>query len=195
MNYLAHLYLAQPTSNSYYGNLLGDFRQGGLPDNTSEAVQAGVQNHLLVDKFTDSHPLVRDSRRQFSRRTRKFSGVALDVLFDHYLIAAWEQYHAGSFSEFKQLAYARLSEKLPVMPPVMQRRVKAIITQDWFAHYRSFEGTLQAIGNIAGRVRFANQFATITDEIASNDSQLRETFAAFFPELVAEVKRQALERA
>ncbi len=25
MNYLAHLYLAQPTADSHFGNLLGDF--------------------------------------------------------------------------------------------------------------------------------------------------------------------------
>lgn len=195
MNYLAHLYLAQPTSDSYYGNLLGDFRQGGLPGATTDAVLAGVQNHLLVDKFTDSHPLVRDARRRFSRRTRRFSGVALDVVFDHYLITAWSQHHAMPFAEFKRLAYTRLSEKLPVMPPVMQQRVSAIINQDWFGHYASLDGTLQAISNIARRVRFANEFATITDELANNDRELRETFTAFFPELVAEVNQQALEQA
>lgn len=194
MNYLAHLYLAQPTSDSYLGNLLGDFRKGTEINAYPRAVQAGLQNHLLVDRFTDNHPLVKGAKCLFSRQTRRFSGVALDVLFDHYLISEWRQHHAQDFETFKSECYRRLTLRLTIMPAPMQRVMSSVIERDWFGHYTSQAGTLRAIENIARRVRFPNQFAQISEEICENDEELRARFRVFFPELVDEVKRHGIEQ-
>ncbi|WP_414827850.1 ACP phosphodiesterase [Alteromonas sp. H39] len=193
MNYFAHLYLAQPTNDSFMGNLLGDFRKGEDTNLYSPAVQAGVQNHLLVDRLTDNHPAVRSGRALFSRDTRRFSGVALDVLFDHYLISEWQHYHTEDFDSFKAQCYRRLSLRLQAMPPSMQPVMTSVIERDWFGHYATYDGTLQAIENLARRVRFPNQFARITQEIAHHDKELREGFRVFFPQLVEEVKRRNIE--
>lgn len=193
MNYFAHLYLAQPTSDSFMGNLLGDFRKGADTHRYPQAVQAGVQNHLLVDRFTDHHQQVKTARALFSRHNRRFSGVALDVLFDHYLISDWQHYHSEDFKSFKAQCYRRLSSRLQAMPAPMHRVVTSVIERDWFGHYASHDGTLQAIENIARRVRFPNQFARITQEISHHDKELRERFRVFFPELVDEVKRRNIE--
>jgi len=53
MNYLAHLYLAQPNADSYYGNLLGDFGGKKLAKLLPSPIRLGLENHYLVDKFTD----------------------------------------------------------------------------------------------------------------------------------------------
>ena len=193
MNYFAHLYLAQPSNDSFMGNLLGDFRKGENTDAFPVQVQAGLQNHLLVDRFTDNHPLVKSAKRLFSPQTRRFSGVALDVLFDHYLINEWPNYHADDFETFKTECYRRLTSRLQVMPASMYRVVSSVIERDWFGHYATYNGTLQAIENLSRRVRFPNQFEKITEEICHHDVELRELFRAFFPELVDEVRRQNIE--
>ena len=65
MNYLAHLYFAKPTADSHFGNLLGDFggrrHVNGLPITVKNA----LENHYLVDRFTDAHPLVKEAKHFF----------------------------------------------------------------------------------------------------------------------------------
>ncbi|MEG3768872.1 ACP phosphodiesterase, partial [Alteromonas sp. 14N.309.X.WAT.G.H12] len=121
MNYLAHLFIALPTPDSCFGNLLGDFQKGVNHQDLPAPVQAGLQNHLLVDKFTDSHALTRWARAQFSPEQRRFAGVTLDILFDHFLIQHWSRFSTQLLEDFCQSRYCLLDKRLPLMPPSMQR--------------------------------------------------------------------------
>ncbi|WP_109338825.1 ACP phosphodiesterase [Saliniradius amylolyticus] len=184
MNYLAHLYLAQPTADSHFGNLLGDFCRGLDTSVYSQPVLAGLNNHRRVDRFTDAHPEVLAAKSVFSRRRRRFAGIALDVLFDHFLIRHWAQYNDQAFDDFCQQAYARLERRLPMMPPRMQRVVSMMIQHHWMAHYRTLEGVGQALDRIADRIRFQHQFYGSVEELACHYDQLESRFLRFFPELV-----------
>ena len=94
MNHFAHLVLAQPTVESTVGNLLGDFARGVDAEALPPPVRAGLLNHRAVDRFTDSHPLISEMKLGFSRRRRRFAGIALDIYFDHLLMNHWEQFAA-----------------------------------------------------------------------------------------------------
>ena len=75
MNYLAHLTLAQPSVPSKVGNVLGDFMRGAVVSELSEPLRRGLDNHRLVDRFTDHHPWVMAQRRGFSARRRDRKSV------------------------------------------------------------------------------------------------------------------------
>ena len=68
MNYLAHLFLAQPNADSHFGNLLGDFGGNKQVKQQPIAVQKALANHYLVDKFTDNHPVVKSANNFFSTK-------------------------------------------------------------------------------------------------------------------------------
>ncbi|KZN36436.1 hypothetical protein N480_17205 [Pseudoalteromonas luteoviolacea S2607] len=193
MNYLAHLFLAQDNADSYFGNLLGDFQKGLDTSLLNCHVKSGLANHILVDKFTDQHDAVRHSRSLFSPKRKRFSGVALDVLYDHLLIKNWHLFTPVQFELFKQHSYQLLQQNLNNMPLGMQHVVGNIINHDWFAHYQSLHGTTQALDNISKRIRFNNQFMGIGEEIEDNFNELEQLFLSFFPELMEHVKYTALE--
>ncbi|MBQ4812821.1 acyl carrier protein phosphodiesterase [Pseudoalteromonas luteoviolacea] len=193
MNYLAHLFLAQSNADSYFGNLLGDFQKGLDMSLINHSVKNGLANHILVDKFTDQHRAVRFSKSLFSNERKRFSGVALDVLYDHFLIAHWHLYTQTKFNEFKHHSYQLLQQNLPVMPVRMQYVMNNMINHDWFAHYQSLQGTAQALDNISKRIRFKNQFSGIGKEIEDNYTELEQLFLEFFPELIEHVANNALE--
>ena len=100
MNYLAHLYFAQRTADSHFGNLLGDFRQGVKVNNLSPMVRLGLENHYEVDRYTDSHPAVVEAKQLFDTKRRRFAPVALDIYFDHLLIKHWSKFSTTSFRDF-----------------------------------------------------------------------------------------------
>ena len=187
MNYLAHLYLAQPNADSHFGNLLGDFGGKLYSKQLTTAVQYGLENHYLVDKFTDSHTAVKHAKHYFSPQRRRFAGIDLDVLFDHFLIRHWSQFSEEPFARFKQKSYGLLNENISFMPGRMQQVVTHITKNDWFKQYETIEGIGFALDNIAKRIRFTNQFSGSIEDITRHYLELEAVFLAFFPELIEHV--------
>lgn len=193
MNYLAHLALAQPNHHSLVGNLLGDFCKGVPLNSLPTTILAGLANHRAVDSFTDQHPLVRQSRLLFSTQRRRFAGIALDVLFDHFLIRHWQQFYPQPFTHYKHQLYRQLAEAEPLMPLAMQRTMQSVRSDDWFGSYQHLPTVAIALERIAKRIRFSNQFAGVLADIEPNYVCLEQTFLLFYPQLQQHVVQLALE--
>ena len=193
MNYLAHLFLAQPNADSHYGNLLGDFRKGIALDTLSNDVSKGLENHYTVDRFTDSHTCVKQAKALFKPEHRRFAPVAIDILFDHLLITHWARFSNISFEAFCEHSFLLLEKNLPVMPTPMQRSVSHMITHNWFADYAKFEGIGYAIQAVAKRIRFKNDFAECVQDIEANFTTLDSLFLGFFPALIDYVQQHGPE--
>jgi len=193
MNYLAHAALAKPSSYSLVGNLLGDFCKGVDLTTLPNPVLAGLANHRAVDRYTDSHPLVQQAKQQFSTQRRRFAGVALDVLFDHFLIRHWQCFYSQPFVEAKQQLYHQILLAEPLMPLNMQLTMKKVRQQDWLSAYQQLPSLGKALDHIAARVRFKNQFAGIIDEITPRYSELELVFLQFYPQLLQHIQQLELE--
>jgi len=193
MNYFAHLFLAQPNAESCFGNLLGDFRKNVDVNALPEAVQKGIENHYLVDRYTDAHPLTISSKQLFSKQRRRFAGIAIDVLYDHFLIKHWTSYSTQPLDNFKQDVFNHLLSQQQYMPERMQKTVSHMVKHDWFAQYESLTGIERALDNIAKRIRFKNGFHGCMQEIDFHLSTIEERFLVFFPELISHVKDTAIE--
>lgn len=192
MNDLAHLFLARSDPLSRMGNLLGDFRRG---DETAypDAVRAGLANHRAVDAFTDAHPRVSEARRRFSGRRRRFAGVALDVVFDHFLIRHWDRFAHYYLDDFIDQVYKDLRASEPEMPASMRDELARRREADWLRRYARLDTVGMVLDRMAARLRFPNAFGGIIEEIRDRRSELEGDFLAFFPELRAEVERLHLE--
>lgn len=194
MNYLAHLFLAQPTADSCFGNLLGDFRRGVDLKDYTDAVRAGVTNHIFVDKFTDTHTSVRQARQLVSAPRRRFAGIMLDVLFDHFLLKHWASYSGQSFSDFSQTAYQCLAQRYAIMPRGMQPMIKSMLEHRWLDAYSELNGVERALERTAARIRFDHGFHGSIEDIYASYEHFEEVFVSFFPDLVLAVKQQRIER-
>ncbi len=194
MNYLAHLFLAQNNSASHVGNLLGDFARGIDKARLPVEVRRGLENHWAVDRFTDQHAEVRLLKSLFSAERRCFAGVALDLVFDHYLIRHWSRFHSASFEETYLSYYQCLLEGRELMPVHMQGVIDRVVKQDWFASYRSLQGIGYALDRIASRIRFQHCFTGVVEELYLHDAQLETAFLHFFPELIEHIEQLAIER-
>ncbi|MDF3126732.1 ACP phosphodiesterase [Rheinheimera sp. 1928-s] len=194
MNYLAHLLLAQPNTDSRIGNLLGDFYHGTRLELLSPAVAAGLYNHRAVDWFTDQHPQVRAARLLFSSEVRRFSPIALDMLFDFCLIKHWKHFFASDFNSYKAQLYRQLQNDLPQMPDAMARTFKAVTEQDWFGRYAQLEGIQQALRRMALHGRFTARYASIADELPELQAETEAVFLEFFPQLQNFIQHAAIEQ-
>lgn len=150
-----------------------------LPD----SVRLGVRHHLAVDSFTDKHPEVLASKRLFSAQRRRFAGVALDILYDHFLLCHWDKFTEVDQNTFIQQVYAELRNNEDVMSPNMSRTTRHMVAHDWFGSYRDLDNIGYALDRVAARIRFQNAFAGVIYEIRPMYSELEDHFLSFFPDL------------
>ena len=196
MNHFAHLVLSQPTIESTVGNLLGDFARGVDPHLLPEAVKAGLNNHRAVDRFTDSHPLVKEMKLGFSRQRRRFAGIALDIYFDHLLISHWEKFESRDLRPLIKEFYQRMSDGQELMPGDNMRRVTLrMVEYDWFGSYRDIDAVAASLDRVASRIRFANQFDNAIEDLVRHHEMIRDGFFEFYPQLQRHVADQAIESA
>ena len=194
MNHFAHLVLAQPTVESTVGNLLGDFARGVDVDALPAAVRAGLMNHRAVDRFTDTHPLVIEMKREFSPARRRFAGIALDIYFDHLLMQHWQQFEQGSLQEQINGFYKRMSAGQPMMPGAEMRRItQRMVDYDWFGSYRELDAIAESLDRVAARIRFEHRFENAIEDLRRNEASIQEGFLEFFPQLRRHIAELGIE--
>ena len=88
MNWLAHLFLSEPSAAFRIGNLLPDLARPSELSGLSTEFIRGMEQHRLIDAFTDSHPVVRRSIARVGPEFRRFGGIFVDIYFDHFFCSA-----------------------------------------------------------------------------------------------------------
>jgi acyl carrier protein phosphodiesterase len=184
LNFFAHLVLAEQTVESRVGNLLGDFARGVDQQSLSVEVLQGLITHRRVDQFTDQHSQVLQMKRSFTPPRRRFAGIALDVLFDHYLLKHWELFSEEPKRQVIDDLYRDLLAGQSVMPERMQQVIQKMIEGDWFRAYETLDGVAYALERVAGRIRFSHNFSGVGEELALHYPQFEIGFKRFLPDLI-----------
>ena len=194
MNYFAHLCLAENNPESLIGNLLGDFMRGVDPRELPFAVRRGLDNHRQVDRFTDTHPLIRELKDLFDPACKRFAGIALDIYFDHLLIKNWNHLEDRKLEQVREDFYTILNANQHMMPSERMRSVcSRIVSGRWFNAYSHQHNTLEAVRRAATRIRFANSFHQACSELLKNQNEIEAGFLQFYPQLAAHVRDQRIE--
>ena len=188
MNYLAHLRLSPSDAESMVGNLMGDFRKFLDKEELPDAVKRGIENHLLVDKFTDSNEHVRNLKGLFSPERRRFAGIIIDVAFDHFLTRHWQKFSPDNLDDFIDESHINIQSMSKIMPQRMQHVMGYMIREEWLRSYSSLDGISDVLNRMSARIRFENKLAGAIEEVEMNYDELDQAFLLFFPQLLSHVE-------
>lgn len=189
MNYLAHLRLAPDDPMLRLGNLLGDFMRGVDMASLPPPLQRGVAQHRAIDRFTDRHPLFRQSRARLPAPFRRFGGVLVDVYYDHFLARHWDRFgDGGPLGEFTQRAYRELGALAQWLPPRLAQAAPRMREGDWLLGYRELHAIDDVLARMARRLRHDNPLAQGGEPLRSCYGELQSDFEAFFPALLEHVQ-------
>lgn len=192
MNYLAHLYLADPTPESLMGNLMADLVKGCDLSHLTLGVEQGVRLHRRVDSFTDSHPVVQRSIRRISARWGWYSGILMDVYFDHILAMKWNRWSDVPLRTFVDRIHGSLTQSIDLAPEGGREMIGKLIETDRLYSYSTAEGIHEALFHLSRRIRERMPERDVHLEQAMPDLQanlpaLTEDFEFFFPDLIRHV--------
>ncbi|WP_448954145.1 acyl carrier protein phosphodiesterase [Labrys neptuniae] len=183
MNYLAHLLLSPPDAAFRVGNLLPDLLRLPQLEPFQGRYSEGIALHRRIDAFTDAHPLTRRSRQRLWPDYRRFSGVIVDIVYDHCLIQRWDRYHPQPLPDFLAEIRASLPALRADLPDKAYRRISSL-TQ-WLGDYETMAGVATAMGEIGKRLRRPVAFPGLQAALERQQQGFLEDFDGFFPDLVA----------
>jgi acyl carrier protein phosphodiesterase len=187
MNWLAHILLSEPNVENRLGNLLGDLAKGKEIDKLSYNLRQGINRHYAIDKFTDSHRIVKNSKRRIDRDYSRFSGILIDIFYDHFLAKNWHLYSETIFSEFTAEIYKSFQNYQEDIPQSARQIIQQMIDEDWLTSYQSFDGIENALKRIDNRIklRMTNQISLVpaVSILEKEYINLEQDFHWFFPEL------------
>lgn len=188
MNFLAHIYLSGDDDDIKIGNFLGDFVKGRLNKLTnaqySSGVIKGMALHREIDFFTDTHPIVKQSIDRLQPKYHKFSGIVIDMFYDHILATNFNQYSSISLVEYAQKFYDLLERRKAEIPEPMGRMVESMITRNWLLGYCSYQGIEWALTGISKRLSFESGIENATEELRQDYDLYKTEFQLYFPELI-----------
>ncbi len=190
MNFLAHLHLADPDPGLMLGGVAADFARNPEVAALPADVQAGVRLHRLIDGFTDRHPAVHRSVGRISGAMGWFSGIVIDIYYDHLLGRDWGRYSAEPLRAFADRAYHTLDAQFDLAPPDARWFLRRMIDRDYLTGYATPAGLAAALDRVSHTIaeRIPKRAVALTDALpllAAADADLAADFRAFYPELVA----------
>ena len=190
LNYLAHLLLAEDSAASRVGNLLGDFVPG-RPETLPLPVPVvqGIVRHRAIDRFADEHPETAQLKALVAPERRRFAGVIVDLIHDHFLTRHWDNYSDVALREFIDACNTALREHLDILPGELADTLEERIADDWLGQYGTDAGLDGVFHRVALRhPRFAPMRGAI-DDLRHHRQAFEHGFLAFFPDLLAWVRK------
>jgi acyl carrier protein phosphodiesterase len=195
MNFLAHIYLSGNDTELRLGNFLGDFVVGDLshPRNgyLPMGVREGVVLHRKIDSFTDTHPIVRQGTRRLQPKYHKFSGILVDVFYDHYLAKNFAKYSQTPLDIFAKEFYAQLKGIQPILPREMDKMIDSLTSRDWLGNYAHLEGIDWTLRAISRRTVIHSGMENALQDLQEDYEIFEKEFTEFFEELIAFCQQEA----
>ena len=141
MNYLAHLVLGGLEPERALGNFVGDAVKGSAWRSYPERVQEGIRLHRRIDALADAHPAAQATRGDLRPRLGRWSGVALDLMHDHFLAKDFDRVtgYPGGLHAFGEEAHGVLLAQRHRMPERSRGFLDAMVEQDWLRGYADRE--------------------------------------------------------
>ncbi len=187
MNLLAHFFLSHQTPELVVGSFLGDFVRGKRYQTYDPAIARGILLHREIDRFTDAHPVFRQSKRRLVPQQGHYAGVVVDVFYDHLLARRWAHYSREPLPDFAQRMYAILREHHDQLPPLAQRMLSYMASQDWLANYVHPKAIARTLFGMQQRANFPNRMGQGAADLEDNKYLYAPEFQEFFSQLQQQV--------
>jgi acyl carrier protein phosphodiesterase len=190
LNFLAHIYLSGDSDEIKIGNFIGDYVKGRNHEKYPELVRMGIILHREIDTFTDSHPVVNQSKMLLKRRFRRYSGVIVDIFYDHFLASNWSRFSKHPLPQFVTNMYEILVNNYFILPNEIKTFLPFFIINNWLESYNSIEGIERVLRRMTKRTSLPNETTFAIAELRENYHLFRDDFQDFFPQLIAFVEQK-----
>lgn len=182
MNFLAHAFLAGDNPALVVGGVIGDWIKGPLPGTLPADLARGVALHRAIDSFAETHPAFRCSRARVSPERRRYSGVLVDIFYDHLLARDWARFHEATLAAYCAGVYRAIARRLDELPAAARPPLQLMAGEDWLSSYTELAGIADVLARMARRARQPNPLAGGEQEFLADAAGFAGDFQAWLPD-------------
>ena len=182
MNFLAHIHLSGPNPWIQTGNFMADTVRGKDYVQHPIEIQKGILLHRAIDTFTDAHPLFRSSTKRLHAKYHHYSGVIVDVFYDHFLAKNFHDYSKSSLADFTQNFYRFLENHTEALTEKTQHLLPYMVQHDWLFNYQYTDGIARILGQMDRRIQRGTHMQDALQELQEFYPEFEQEFRQFYHE-------------
>ncbi len=184
MNFLAHIYLSGDDPEIAIGNFISDSVRGKKYKSFPVGIQKGILLHRKIDTFTDAHEIFRKSTKRLHKKYSHYSGVIVDIYYDHFLAKNWKDYSDKPLEEFTFEFYKVLIDNYDLLPARVQNLTPYLIKDNWLLSYATVEGISRVLNGMSKRTKYKSNMEMASEDLLEFYDIFEKEFKDFFEELM-----------
>ncbi|WP_310377650.1 acyl carrier protein phosphodiesterase [Flavobacterium sp.] len=184
MNFLAHIYLSGNNDLIKIGNFMADGVRGKDYLNFPEEVKKGILLHRQIDTFTDSHLIYRKSKHRLHKKYGHYSGVIMDILYDHFLAKNWNNYSNERLEDYTANFYQSLETNYNILSEKTKNLMPYMIERNWLVSYATIAGIEMILFQMDYRTKHRANMQEAIVELQEFYLEFEQEFTDFFEELI-----------
>lgn len=183
MNFLAHSLLGFDRPALIAGQICGDFVKGRELSHFPAGVEQGIRLHRHLDMFADSYAGFLAVKQTMTGVPRRFSGIIIDVLFDHHLARHWQQFSTLTLPEHAQTVHSALAEHHHLLPESLQRFSALLKREEILERNTELYAIERTLVHLSSRSPRFSALALGQAQLRDFRESLHQPFEAFYPDL------------
>jgi len=185
MNFLAHIYLSGDNEQVKIGNFMAYSIKGKKYLKYPVDLQKGIILHRAIDYYTDTHPVFKQSTQKLFPEYGHYSGIIVDIFYDHFLASNWEKYSEVPLKEYTLNFYRLLEENFEVLPTKVKTFLPYMVNDNWLLSYAEIEGIKKVlIGMNIRTVKKSNMHLAV-NELKEYYEEFEQEFEFFFENIIS----------
>lgn len=190
MNFLAHLYLSGDSAKVKVGNFIGDYIKGKQYQKYHPEIQKGIILHRHIDQFTDKHPLMLKSSQKLKEGYGRYSGVVVDLFYDHFLAKNWGDYHIDTIKDFVTESHELLIRNYLVLPNRVKMFLPFLIQSRRLESYAELDGLQTALDIMANRTSLPDNSNYALRVLLDNYHEFESEYKLFMKDMLHYVENE-----
>jgi len=190
MNFLAHAHLSGNNEELLFGNFVADSVKGKQMELFSPIIKQGILLHRMIDQYTDQHEVVKNSVQLVKPQMGRFSGVVVDIFYDHFLSLNWNAYSDRDITDYSLWVYQILAKRYEQLPARNKRILPWMVAQNWLVSYASPYALKRVFYGMNRRTGNRSPMENAVEVLLENYGELQQDFQLFYTELQAFVSER-----
>ena len=183
MNFLAHIYLSGDNDLLKIGNFMADSIRGHGYENYQDDVKKGILLHRSIDSFTDMHPVYRQSKHRLHEKYGHYSGVIMDIFYDHFLAKNWSTYSDIKLEIYADTFYHLLKDNYEMLTDKVKGMIPYMFARNWLVSYATIDGLQMIMFHMDHRTKNRVNMHESMVELQQYYTEFELEFKLFFEEL------------
>jgi acyl carrier protein phosphodiesterase len=193
MNFLAHIYLSGENDLLKIGNFMADSIRGHSYEDYPTEIKKGILLHRSIDSFTDMHPIYRQSKHRLHEKYGHYSGVIMDIFYDHFLAKNWKTYSDEKLETYAENFYTLLTNNQEVLTERAKGMLPYMIGRNWLVSYATIEGLEMIMFQMDHRTKNRVAMHESIVELKQFYTEFENEFTLFFEELRKHCQQKVTE--